>query len=234
MNCIIADDEPLARKRLENFIKEIPFISVSHSCTNALEVLEVLSKEKIDLIFLDIQMPKMSGMNLLKTIPHPPLTIITSAHQDYAIESYELSVIDYLLKPFSFERFILAVNKAKHQFDLVNTATKPISTFFFVKIDKSYEKIFFNDILYVEALQNYLVIHTAYRKYIVYLTLKSIEEQIPPHLFLKINRSYIVNIDKITSLDGNEIFIGQIHLQIGRSFKEDVMKQLLSKRLIRR
>jgi DNA-binding LytR/AlgR family response regulator len=136
MNCVIADDEPLARKRLENFLNEIPFLKLTALCSNALEVMNTLTESKIDLLFLDIQMPKMTGISLLKTIPNPPLTIMTTAYQNYALEGYELSVIDYLLKPFSFERFALAVNKAKKQYDLItsqNESTNIENTFFFFK-----------------------------------------------------------------------------------------------------
>lgn len=237
MNCIIADDEPLARKRLENFLNEIPYLSLSASCSNSAEVLQALTEKKVDLLFMDIQMPKMSGINLLKTLPQTPLTIITTAYQDYALESYELGVTDYLLKPFSFERFTLAVNKAKQQYDLMNQRTTKADSenaYFFVKHNKVYEKIFFNDIFYIEGLQNYALIHTAMKKYTVYLTLKSIEEKIPEDQFLKINRSYIVNKHRITSIDGEEIILNDIYLQIGRSFKESVMEKLLSPHLIRR
>lgn len=237
MNCIIADDEPLARKRLENFLNEITFLKLAASCSNALEVLNFLTESKIDLLFLDIHMPKMTGINLLKTIAKPPLTIITTAHQNYALEGYELSVTDYLLKPFSFERFTLAVNKAKQQHDLLNPEKELKSTennFFFVKHNKVFEKIFFNDILYIEGLQNYVLIHTAERKYTVYLTLKSIEEKIPVQEFLKINRSYIVNQNKITSINGDEINITGISLQIGGSYKESVLDALLNRHLVKR
>jgi DNA-binding LytR/AlgR family response regulator len=237
MNCIIADDEPLARKRLENFLNEIPFLSLHASCSNASEVMYALAEKKTDLLFLDIQMPKINGISLLKSLPQPPLTIITTAYQDYAIESYELAVTDYLLKPFSFERFTLAVNKAKQQHDLLHqkaNTTDPENTYFFVKHNKVYEKIFFNDIIYIEGLQNYVLIHTTERKYTVYLTLKSMEEKLPADKFLKINRSYIVNKHKITGIDGEEIILGDSYLQIGRSFKETVMSKLLGLHLIKR
>lgn len=238
MNCIIADDEPLARKGLENYVNELPQLNLVALCTSAMEVMNTLAEKKVDLMFLDIQMPKMSGISLLKSLPNPPLTIITTAYQNYALEGYELSVTDYLVKPYSFDRFVTAVNKASQLFELQQQKNQGSSVdekpFFFVKCDKSYEKIFFNDILYIEALQNYILINTAARKYIVYLTLKSIEEQLPPKMFLKINRSYIVNLHKVSSIDGNEVIVNSVPLQIGRSFKESVMQVLLNAHLIKR
>jgi len=237
MNCIIADDEPLARKRLENFLNEIPFLSLKASCANAMEVMLVLHQNEIDLLFLDIQMPKMTGITLLKTIAKPPLTIITTAFPNHALEGYELDVTDYLLKPFSFERFVIAVNKGKKIYDLSHESNAKIKSeeeFFFVKHNKVFEKISFTDILYIEGLQNYVLIHTADRKYTVYLSLKSMEDKIPASLFLKISRSYIVNLAKITRMDSTEIILNTTHLPIGRSYKDKVMSIILNPYLIRR
>ncbi|MBL7931691.1 MAG: response regulator transcription factor [Bacteroidia bacterium] len=236
MKCLIADDEPLARAGLERFVKDTPFLSLVSSCSNGTEVIKALQEQKIDLMFLDIHMPKLSGINLLKSLSKPPLTIITTAYQNYALEGYELSVTDYLVKPFSFERFLTAANKAKSQFDLIEKAngTAADRTFFFVKSEKNYVKIFFDDILHVSALQNYSVIYTVDQKFVVYLTLKSIENELPPGTFIKVNRSEIVNTKKITGLNSNEVLINEMAVTIGRSYREQVMNSLLNHHLLKR
>lgn len=237
MNCVIADDEPLARIGLERFVNDTPFLSLVAMCTNGSEVIEVLREKKPDLLFLDIEMPKLSGINLLKTLKNPPLTIITTAYQDYALQGYELSVLDYLVKPFSFERFLSAANKAKSQYDLLQVGLKEKKTkknFVFVKSEKNYVKLFFDDILYVSAMQNYCIIYTNEQKFIVYLTLKSLERELQPDLFLKTNRSSIVNLDKISGVNSNEVLVQGIPVSISRSCRDQVMATLLGKHLIKR
>ncbi len=237
MNCLLADDEPLARKGLENFIKDIPYLDLKASCSNALEVLDVLSKNKIDLMFLDIQMPKMTGISLLKTISKPPICIITTAYPNYAVESFELAVIDYLLKPIPFERFTKATQKAKEHFELQKSAengTLQQHDYCFIKCDKTYEKINFSDLLMVEALQNYIILHTVYKKYITYLTLKSVEEQLPSSTFMQVNKSYIINTQHIQRVEGNEVSIGTTSISIGRSYKDAFMDKLLRDKLLKR
>jgi DNA-binding LytR/AlgR family response regulator len=237
MQCIIVDDEPLARRGIENFIKEIPFLELSGSCGNPLQAIDLLSKKQVDLLFLDIQMPKMTGIDFLKNVPQPPITIITSAYSSYALESYELAVIDYLLKPIPFERFVKAVHKAKDYFELQQaTKTSEIQTsdFCFIKCDKTFEKIYFNDVLYVEAMQNYVVIYTTNKKFISYLTLKVVEENLPQPQFIKISKSFIVNQRKIESIDANEILLGNVRLQISRTYKDYALKAIFSNALLKR
>ena len=237
MRCILADDEPLARKGLENFIRDIPFLELSASCSNAVEVMQVLADQPIDLLFLDIQMPKMSGMTLLKNLQHPPITIITTAYPNYAIESFDLAVLDYLVKPIPFDRFVKAVDKAKEYYTLVQktkNSSDLATNFCFIKCDKMYEKIYYKDLLYVEALQNYVVLYEETKKHTTYLTLKGLEEQLPTSDFIKINKSHIVNLQKISRLDGSELTIGNTRLQIGRSFKESVMETILKGKLLKR
>lgn len=237
MKCLIADDEPVARAGLERFVNDTPYLSLQAICSNGVEVLDALQNQKIDLMFLDIHMPKLSGINLLKSLSQPPLTIITTAYQNYAIEGYELAVTDYLIKPFSFERFLAAASKAKRQFELLHneraSASEP-KTFFFVKADKNYVKIQFKDILWVSALQNYSVIYTTEQKHIVYLPLKSIENELPNNEFLKVNRSAIVNVEKITGLNAAEVLLQGSPIAIGRSFRDHVMDVLLNKHLLKR
>jgi DNA-binding LytR/AlgR family response regulator len=239
MRCIIADDEPLARKGIENYVREIPFLEHVASCSSAMEVIDALKDTTSDLLFLDIQMPKMTGLSLLRNVPNLPLTIITTAYPDHALESYELDVMDYLVKPIPFDRFVKAVNKAKDYHEIRRNDQRGKDNpgggdFCFIKCDRSYEKIFYKDILFIEAMLNYVVIHVPGRKYISYLTLKSIEEQLPSSQFLKISKSYVVNILGVTKTDGQELSIGNVTLQIGRAFKEDVMTALLKGRLLKR
>ena len=237
INCIVADDEPLARKGIENFVKEIPFLTMVASCSNPLSVMELLSKQKIDLIFLDVQMPKMTGIEFLRTVKNPPLTIITTAFPNYALEGFELDVIDYLIKPISFERFIKAVNKAKEYFDVKEQSTTSVKDeidYFFIKCEKQFEKVFLNEILFVEALQNYVMVHTEKKRLITYVTLKTVEDYLPQSEFIKVSKSFIVPIQKIESISGNEIKIGSHSIPIGRTMKEEVLNTLFKNKLLKR
>jgi DNA-binding LytR/AlgR family response regulator len=227
----------LARKGIENFAKEIPFLNIVASCSNPVNVMELLSKQKIDLLFLDVQMPKMTGIEFLRTVKNPPLTIITTAFPNYALEGYELDVIDYLIKPISFERFIKAVNKAKEFFDVkeqsLSSGNDEID-YFFIKCEKHFEKIILNEILFVEALQNYVMIHTEKKRLITYVTLKTVEEYLPQSQFVKVSKSYIVPIAKIDSITGNEIKIGSHSIPIGRTLKEEVLNTIFKNKLLKR
>lgn len=237
MKCIIVDDEPLARKGIENLIKDVPFMEVVATCNDAVEAIDILTKTTVDLIFLDIHMPKISGINFLKNNLNLPPVIITTAYPNYAVESYEYTVIDYLIKPISFERFLKAVTKAKDYLAVTNTADKnnqATNDYCFIKCEKSYEKLFFNEILYVEAMLNYVILHTSSKKYISYLTLKAVEEQLPETEFLKVNKSFIVNINKIERVEGNMLSVGGVQLQLGPSFKDLVMEKIVNNKLLKR
>lgn len=237
INSIIIDDEPLARKGLINYIKQIPFINLQGDYANPIEGLQVINEQKTDLLFLDIQMPKLSGLELLKTLPAPPLTIITSAFPNYALESFELSVMDYLVKPIPFERFVKAVNKAKEFLEIKKKAATGIqqtADYFFIKCEGRYEKIMFDDLLYVEALQNYVMLYTANKKFISYLTFKSVEEYLPEDRFLKIQKSFIISLAKIDSIDGEDVIIGNKRIAISRANKDEVLNTILQNKLLKR
>ena len=237
MRCIIADDEPLARKGIENFIKNVPFLALVSSCADALQLADILAGETADLLFLDIQMPKMTGMDFLRNKTNLPITIITSAYTSYAVESYELNVLDYLLKPISFERFFKAVSKAKDYFELQQNnhpGSDAAFPYFFLKSNNKYEKILYADIVFVEALQNYVVVHTGSQKLISYMTLKSMEDQLPKDSFLKINKSYIVSLHHIKSIDGNTLSTGNHTLPIGRVYKEGIRTMILKDKILKR
>ena len=237
-NCIIIDDEPLARKGLREYIGDVEFLHLTGEFDNPLRATDVLMDGKVDLIFLDIQMPKITGMEFLKSLANPPLVIFTTAYPQYAVDGFELNAVDYLLKPFSFERFWKAVVKARTLYDAGKAASlQPIiveDDHFFIKTDNKLVKVNYSDILYVEALQNYIAVHTINKKYITYLTFKSVEESLPQNIFLKVHKSYLVSLSKIESIEANEIVIASHHIPISRNMKEDVMDRILKGKYLRR
>jgi DNA-binding LytR/AlgR family response regulator len=205
------------------------------TCAHAIEALNFIRQNPVDLIFLDIQMPRISGLEFLKTLQHSPMIILTTAYPQYALESYELDVLDYLVKPISFPRFLKAVTKAKEQFHFKNSnVIQREKGHVFIKADNKLVKIFFKNILYVEALQNYVCIHTPDKKYVSYLTFKSIEDALPKDLFLKVHKSYIVQIEKVESIEGNELQIAQFKIPISRNNKEEVMQKLIAGKFLKR
>jgi DNA-binding LytR/AlgR family response regulator len=237
LRCVIIDDEPIARKGLKEYMQDASFLQLAGEFDNPLKAADMLMHEKIDLLFLDIQMPKMTGMEFLKTLSHPPMVIFTTAYPQYAVEGFEWNAIDYLLKPFSFERFWKAVLKAKSIYETITT-TAPAAVnepdYFFIKTDNKLVKIAYDDILFVEALQNYVAVYTTEKKYITYLTFKSIEEHLPATRFIKTHKSYIVAAAKVQSIEGNDITIGSHHVPISRTERETVLQQLIQNRLLRR
>lgn len=233
LRCLIVDDEPMARKGLEEYVKDIPFLELAGTCESAMRAKEFLLQNKVDLMLLDINMPQVTGIEFLKSLENPPLVIFTTAHPDYALESYALDVMDYLVKPIMFDRFQRAVQKAQEYYTL-RVSTKSAPDFFFIKCDHVFEKVFFNDVLYVEAMQNYCILHTVTRKLIAYITLSGLEEKLPSTRFMKVHKSYIVNLEKVTALDGNDLFITKAQIPISRNLKEDVMKRVMGGNLFKR
>ena len=239
LNCIIVDDEPVARKVLEEYIEDVDFLQLAGKAENPAKAVVMLENNKVDLMFLDINMPKMNGIEFLRSSTALPLTIMTTAYTEYAIEGFELNVIDYLIKPFSYERFLKASTKAKEYNELKNKQTEKISkepgfNYFFVKCDGRIEKIMFDELIYVEAMKNYVVLHSEDRKLIVYITIKGIAEQLPDGIFLKIHKSTIININKIKSIEGNEINMGKAKVTISQNLHENVMKEILKDKMIKR
>lgn len=234
IQCVVTDDEPLAREGLAGYVKEIGFLSLLATCENPVELTNLLGTQHVDLVFLDIQMPKMSGIDFLKTIQNPPMTIVTTAYPAYALEGYQLNVLDYLLKPITFDRFLKACNKAKDYFDLTAKATQTESTaegYFFIKCSNKFEKILFSDVLYVEAMQNYVIIYTQKGKYITLLLLKDLEQNLHGKNFIRVHKSFIVSINKIDRIENNEIFIESFRVPISRSYKEQFIEQVVSHKL---
>ncbi|MVM31619.1 response regulator [Spirosoma sp. HMF4905] len=238
INCIITDDEPLAREGLANYVREVDFLHLTGTCENPLELMALLDKQPVDLIFLDIQMPKMNGIDFLKIVQNPPMVIITTAYPSFALEGFQLNVLDYLLKPITFDRFVKSANKAKdyHQLLTKSSSTSPQKVeseddSFFIKCGNKYEKLYFEDILFIEGMQNYVTIFTNKGKYITLLNLKSLEQNLTSHAFLRVHKSYLVSTNKIDSIEGNEIFIQSHRIPISRNYREQVIAQVVNNKL---
>lgn len=228
----------MARAGLKQYVHEINFLELVAACENPLEAMPFLQNTKeIDLIFLDIQMPKMNGIDFLKSLNHPPLVIITTAYPSFALEGFQLDVLDYLVKPITFQRFFKAVNKAQNQFNLLNLQKQTESKtqdYFFIKCDQQLEKIRLSEIMWVEAMQNYVQIHTTRGKFTTLLPLKSVASELPTKLFIQTHRSYIVSLNAIESIEGNLIKIGDAQIPISRSLQEQVKNQIINDRLLKK
>ena len=239
IHCIIIDDEPLARKGLQEYINDVDFLQLEAEFDSPLKATKLLSEGSVQLIFLDIHMPKITGLEFFKTLKQAPPVIFTTAYPQYALDGFELNALDYLVKPISFERFLKAAMRAKEYYEVRNKnisegQTSAKGDFFFIKADNKLIKIFFDDILFVEALQNYVAVHTKSKKYISYLTFKSIEEYLPADQFIKTHKSFIVAASKIDNIDGNDIRLGEHHIPISRTSRDEVMEKLLKGRFLKR
>lgn len=243
LTCMIVEDEPVARRGMEEYASQTEYLDVVDSCENAARAASVLNARVIDLLLLDIHMPRVTGIELLKSLRNPPLTILTTAYSDYALEGYSLDVVDYLMKPVTFDRFLRATGKAfeihqlrqnaRHSGVDTVSAIEPTS-YFFVKCDSRYEKVLFADVKYIEALQNYVVIHTSEKKLITYLTLSGIESQLPKDRFLKVHKSFLVSIAAIQAIDGSDLVVANTRIPISRNLKDEVVSRILGNTLFRR
>jgi DNA-binding LytR/AlgR family response regulator len=224
MNCLIVDDEPLARELMEDNVKKVPFLKLIGTCANGFEAMEILQKEKVDLIFLDIQMPGITGIQFLQTIKNPVMVIFITAYEKYAIEGFNLDVVDYLLKPVSFERFLKAASKANELFTL-RSKTESTSTppdFIFVHADYNLVKINLADITHIEGLKDYVKIHltTSTRAVITRMSMKSVEELLPATRFMRVHKSFIISLEKIISVRKGRIKIGTVEVPLSDSYSE--------------
>lgn len=229
IKCLVIDDEPLAQKGLLEYIQEVPFLEPVATCSHTAQAHSLLAANEVDLLLLDIELPGVSGIEFLKSLTNAPAVIFTTAYPQYAVQSYELDVIDYLVKPIPFHRFLKAVNKAKDF--IANKTTKNDNNteneeYFFVKANHRIEKIYHRDVLFVEALQNYVAIHLPDKKMVCYLTISHVEKQLPSDRFMRIHKSYIAALPKIEAVDGNKVNIGNHQLPVSRSVKEKLMKRL--------
>jgi DNA-binding LytR/AlgR family response regulator len=232
INCLIADDEPIARQIIEGYCRHLPQLHVVASCADALEARSALQQYSVDILFLDINMPLLDGISFLKTIKKPPQVIFTTAYKEYAVTAFDLSACDYLLKPFSLERFIVAVDKAIDQLRLSNPTaivSNPETNnpdALFIKTDSKFFRIPFQDILYAEASGNYSKIVTVSTNYLPGIAFSTFEKQLPAPQFIRVHRSFIINQSRITRIEGNRVYVQNIEIPIGSNYKETFLKHL--------
>ena len=233
LKCVIVDDEPLAQDILESYVLKIDYLELVAKCSNALEAIQVLQNEKVDLLFLDINMPVLSGLDMLKSIQNSPHVILTTAYSEYAVQSYELNVKDYLLKPIAFDRFLTAINKitptetAKPETDIEEDNT---NTFMFFKADKTVYKFYYDEILFFEGYGNYVKVHSSTKKTILVLDkLSSLENKLISQGFKRVHKSYLINLSKVNEISGNQIMIDDTKIPIGQSHKESFWNEIMKK-----
>lgn len=228
-NCIIVEDEPLAAEVLTDYIKQVPFLELKKWCTDAIFAMETLQSAKIDLIFLDIHLPKLKGLEFLESLKNPPKVIITSAYKEYALQGFELNVIDYLLKPIRFNRFLKAVNKLNTNGETVAPSPVPVHnerSYFFFNVGKKKVKVYPDEILFIESLREYVRITTKEKNILTKFQMNQIEEMLPKDNFIRIHRSFIVAKDKISAFTATDVEINNKAIPIGRSYKELVISIL--------
>jgi len=232
IKCIVVDDEVHARKVLEKFISDIPHLELVKSCKNALEAMQVLNEQNIDAMFLDINMPKVTGLNFLENLRHPPAVVITTAYREYAVEAFDLDVIDYLHKPIPFPRFLKAVSKIEEKLKSKTEQTNIFSTpntnkqeeFIFIKADKKTIKLNFDDIIYIEGLGDYIKIHLKDKSIVSKLTIKRMEELLPKKQFPRVHKSFIIALNQINAIEGNQIEISNQKVPIGQIYRLTFME----------
>lgn len=233
LSCFIIDDEPLAIEVIESHVSKIDGLEVKATFQNAVKAFQALRESEVDVIFLDIQMPKLTGIEFLKTIKNPPKVVFTTAYREYALEGFELDVVDYLLKPISFDRFLKAVDKI---FDLHSQSNRSVDTpeehdskhFVFVPVDKKHVKICLDEIIYLESKRDYVLIKTLSKEVVTHQTLIYMEERLPQSMFLRVHRSFIINTKMIESWSKNEVELPDMQIPIGRTYKREALKVLES------
>ena len=229
INCLIVDDEPIAREIIKAYCSHLSMLHIVASVGNALEAKTILQTQKIDILFLDINMPVLNGIAFLKTLKNQPQVIFTTAYKEYAVDAFDLAAIDYLLKPFSLERFIVAVDKALERLippEQAVTETGKTEDYLFLKFDGKIYKILHEELLFAEAQGNYTKIVTAQSTLLPSMTFSSFEELLPKSLFLRVHRSFIINKAKITHIEGNRVFVQNHEIPIGSSYRDDFLKSL--------
>ncbi|SIR08989.1 LytR/AlgR family response regulator transcription factor [Pontibacter lucknowensis] len=235
LRCLIVDDEPLALDVLETFVERLDNLELVCRCSNAVEAYNCLQNEHIDLMFLDIQMPKLTGIDFLKSLPNPPKVIFTTAYRDYALDSYELNAVDYLLKPIAFDRFLKAMAKvtpaepkgiATPISGIAQTEPDYKEAFIYLKADKKMVKVMLADILYIESLKDYIRVKTDTKEIISYQKISFLEEKLPTDKFLRIHRSFIISLDKVQAFSATTVEVGKAEIPIGRLYKNEVLQVL--------
>jgi len=238
LKCLAVDDEPYALDVLETYIQKIDNLELVTKCTNAIDAFNLIQKEKIDVLFLDIQMPKLTGIDFLKNITNPPQVIFTTAYRDYALDGYDLNITDYLLKPFSFERFLKAINKVylnsqtqDSNINQIKDEAKEQNIIYF-KADKKMLKVWLDDIFYIESMKDYVFVKTLKREIISYQKISFLDEKLPGHKFLRIHRSFIIAVDKIEAFCATHVDVAGKEIPIGRNYKNQVLKKLNQENLL--
>ena len=227
INCIIVDDEPLARQLLAGYIGQLPYLNCTAVCQSAVEAFAVLHQQKVDVIFLDIEMPGITGINFLRSLKTAPKVIFTTAYPNYAVDAFEIEAVDYLLKPITFERFVKAVQKlSANGGELSGKSSVEPNTHIFLKVDRRLVKVDFIDVIYIEAYGDYLKVHTPERTYITYMTLGKIEQILPSSTFIRIHRSTIINKSFIKFIEGNFVCVNDINLPIGLTYRDSLLENL--------
>jgi two-component system LytT family response regulator len=236
LNCVIIDDEQTARNGLAEDIKEVSFLKIKGYASNAFEALEKINKYYPELIFLDIEMPGLSGIDFLKLIKVKPMVIITTAYPQFAIDGFEHGVIDFLLKPISMERLLIACDKAldHHRTHQHNAAKTDQPDYCYLKCNGKLEKINYNEILYIEAANNYILVHTSYRRFVTYSSLKSIIDHLPKDNFVRVHKSFVVGREHIRQIDGNHLLIGEVKIPLSRNFKSTFQKDVIDPKVYHR
>ncbi|WKN42747.1 LytR/AlgR family response regulator transcription factor [Tunicatimonas pelagia] len=245
IRCVAVDDEPLALNLVQSYIEKVPFLTLVEACESAYEAMDLLSDHPIDLILLDINMPDLSGIQFVKTLSHPPAVIFTTAYEQYALEGYELNVVDYLLKPFSFERFLKAVNKVKPDQFTTSTAkassnqtplpapqTDSASDYMLVRVEHNIVKVSLNDILYIEGYKDYVKVYTTTEKPLLTIkSMKDVEGMLSGKGFIRVHRSYIVALNKIDSLRNNRIMVHEKNIPVGETYREQFYEKFIEGKL---
>jgi DNA-binding LytR/AlgR family response regulator len=232
IKCLLADDEPPARELLASYINRLDDLELCGQCADSLETFRFLQKNEVNLLFLDIQMPGMNGLELIKSLHNPPHIVLITAYREYAVEGFELDVLDYLVKPVSFERFLKTVSRYHHYSgnSHPNESERPVDTFenayMFFKVNKEMIKIFLKDILYIESIKDYIKIVTPEKSYITYQRINYMEEKLPESSFVRVHKSYIVAVPKIRAFRSDTIKIGQVDIPVGRHYKKNFTEQL--------
>lgn len=240
MNCIIVDDEPLAREAIQMLIDQTDNLELKGAFNGPDAATKFLAGNNVDLIFLDIQMPGINGIEFAKTISKETFVIFTTAFSEFAIDSYEVDAIDYLIKPVRLERFQKAVEKAEAYFklqkaDYTNNNIEDITDdYFFIKADRKITKVYFNDILFIEGLKDYVVMHTEKQKVITAMNIKTIHDQLPKNMFVRVSKSYIVNVKQIESIDNNTVYIGKNEIPIGNIYRDYFFNEFVTKKILSR
>lgn len=242
LTCIVIDDEPLARECISNYINEVDFLELLGCCKNPLEISKIKDSHLADLLFLDIQMPRMNGIEFLKSMATKPMVVITTAFPNYALDGFDLDALDYLLKPITFTRFFKAACKAKEHHHLVHH--KEISTenkepskvdHLFLKCDSSYKKIYLDDILFIKSMQNYVAFHTTdKKKHLSLIPLKDVAKQLDTNIFMQVHKSFIVNISKIQSVESESLQIASHSIPVSRNYRSAIMEKLVNKRILKK